>query len=62
MFMCQQPVSVPSSISTFVEYDGPMTPTVPRGKRSDITEKDLEEFQASFSWLGLEIYEDTHQE
>jgi hypothetical protein len=52
----------PSSISTFVEYDGPSTPTVPRGKRSDVTEKDLEEFQASFSWLGTEIYEDTHQE
>lgn len=51
-----------SSISTFVEYDGPSTPTVPRGKRSDVTEKDLEEFQASFSWLGTEIYEDTHQE
>jgi len=51
-----------SSISTFVEYDGPKTPTVPRGKRSDVTEKDLEEFQASFSWLGTEIYEDTHQE
>ena len=52
MFMYQLPVSVSSSISTFVEYDGPSTPTVPRGKRSDLTEKDLEEFQASF-W-GLE--------
>jgi hypothetical protein len=54
MFMNQLPVSVSSSISTFVEYDGPITPTVPRGKRSDLTEKDLEEFQASSFW-GLAV-------
>jgi hypothetical protein len=63
MFMNQPlPVSVPSSISTFVEYDGPSTPTVPRGKRSDVTEKDLEEFQASFWGLAEQyIYVDTRQ-
>ena len=27
------------------------TPKAPRGKRSDLTEKDLEEFRASFSEL-----------
>jgi hypothetical protein len=40
-----------SSISTTtIEYDdnGPVTPKAPRGKRSDITEKDLEEFKFSF--------------
>jgi hypothetical protein len=47
MFMYQK-LPVSSSISAFIEDDGRITPTVPRGKRSDITEKDLEEFQASF--------------
>ena len=46
MIIYQLPVS--SSISAFIEDDGPITPRVPRGKRSDLTEKDLEEFQASF--------------
>jgi hypothetical protein len=46
MFIYQLPVS--SSISAFIEDDGPITPRVPRGKRSDLTEKDLEEFRASF--------------
>ena len=44
-----------SSISTStIEYDdnGPETPKAPRGKRSDITEKDLEEFVYSFSMAG----------
>ena len=54
MFIYQLPVSVSvsSSISAFIEDDGPNTPTVPRGKRSDLTEKDLEEFQASFWGLA----------
>lgn len=50
MFIYQLPTS--SSISAFIEDDGPITPTVPRGKRSDITEKDLDEFMASFWGLA----------
>jgi len=38
-----------SSISTAIEEDEIRTPKVPRGKRSDLTEKDLEEFVRSFS-------------
>lgn len=41
-----------SSISsTTIEDDdnSPVTPKAPRGKRSDLTEKDLEEFARSFS-------------
>ena len=44
-----------SSVSTTtIEHDdnGPETPKAPRGKRSDITEKDLEEFVYSFSMAG----------
>jgi hypothetical protein len=37
-----------------VTYDAPLqTPMAPRGKPSDITEKDLEEFRASFSDILL---------
>jgi hypothetical protein len=36
-----------SSIPTNIEHDD--TPKAPRGKRSDLTEKDLEEFTRSFS-------------
>lgn len=39
-----------SSISTTIEDDDIDTPKAPRGKRSDITEKDLEEFKRSFSY------------
>ena len=42
---------ISSSISADIKDEGPRTPTVPRGKRSDVTEKDLEEFLASFSGL-----------
>jgi len=38
-----------SSISTAIEDDDIRTPKAPRGKRSDLTEKDLEEFVRSFS-------------
>lgn len=38
-----------SSISAMIEDDGIETPKVPRGRRSDLTEKDLEEFVYSFS-------------
>ena len=41
-----------SSASYHTENDiSNPTPTVPRGKRSDLTEKDLEDFRASFSEL-----------
>lgn len=46
-----------SSISTTtIEYDDndPVTPNAPRGKRSDITEKDLEEFKFSFYTAGID--------
>lgn len=38
-----------SSISAMIEDDDIDTPRAPRGKRSDVTEKDLEEFVHSFS-------------
>ena len=40
-----------SSNSAMIEDDDIdlLTPKVPRGKRSDLTEKDLEEFTRSFS-------------
>lgn len=38
-----------SSISAAIEDDDSHTPKAPRGKRSDVTEKDLEEFVHSFS-------------
>ena len=38
-----------SSISATIEDDDIDTPRAPRGKRSDLTEKDLEEFVRSFS-------------
>jgi hypothetical protein len=43
-----------SSISANIEDDDINTPKAPRGKRSDLTEKDLEEFALSFSLLLLE--------
>ena len=42
-----------SSISATIEDDDPITPQAPRGKRSDVTEKDLEEFVHSFSSVML---------
>jgi hypothetical protein len=38
-----------SSIPANIEDDDTTTPKAPRGKRSDLTEKDLEEFVRSFS-------------
>ena len=38
-----------SSILANIEDDDPITPKAPRGRRSDLTEKDLEEFVRSFS-------------
>ena len=38
-----------SSISAKIEDVDLTTPKAPRGKRSDLTEKDLEEFTRSFS-------------
>lgn len=42
-----------SSISETIEDDDITTPRAPRGKRSDLTEKDLEEFVRSFSCVML---------
>ena len=42
-----------SSISATIEDDDIPTPRAPRGKRSDLTEKDLEEFVRSFSSVML---------
>lgn len=42
-----------SSISATIEDDDIKTPRVPRGKRSDVTEKDLEEFVHSFSCVMI---------
>lgn len=39
-----------SSISATIEDDDLDTPKAPRGRRSDITETDLEEFTRSFSY------------
>jgi hypothetical protein len=49
-----QSLSLSSVSTTTIEHDdnGPETPKAPRGKRSDITEKDLEEFVYSFSMAG----------
>ena len=38
--------SIPANIE---DDDQPITPKAPRGRRSDLTEKDLEEFVRSFS-------------
>ena len=38
-----------SSNSAMIEDDDLLTPKAPRGKRSDLTEKDLEEFTQTFS-------------
>jgi len=38
-----------SSISATIEDDDIVTPKAPRGKRSDVSEKDLEDFIHSFS-------------
>lgn len=43
-----------SSISANIEDVDIITPKVPRGKKSDLTEKDLKEFTRSFSHLLLE--------
>lgn len=45
-----------SSISAMIEDDDIETPKVPRGRRSDLTEKDLEEFVCSFSSVILAEY------
>lgn len=38
-----------SSISATIEDDDIESPRVPRGKRSDLSESDLEEFTSSFA-------------
>jgi hypothetical protein len=45
-----------SCISMNIEDDDIITPKVPRGRRSDLTEKDLEEFTHSFSSLAAAGY------
>ena len=40
-----------SIYAVYVDDEYPTTPMAPRGKRSDLTEKDLEEFTLSFSHL-----------
>lgn len=42
-----------SSNSATIEDDDVSTPKVPRGRRSDLTEKDLEEFTHSFSAIMM---------
>ncbi len=42
-----------SSIPANIEDDDLTTPKAPRGKRSDLTEKDLEDFVRSFSSVML---------
>ena len=42
-----------SSNSATIEDDDLATPRVPRGRRSDLTEKDLEEFKHSFSTMMM---------
>ena len=44
-----------SSIPANIEDDDPITPKAPRGKRSDLTEKDLEEFVRSFASVGDQL-------
>jgi hypothetical protein len=53
-----------SSISTTtIEDDDDMdTPKAPRGRRSDITDKDLEEFTRSFSYGMAMVGEVMHVE
>ena len=41
----------PSIYSVYINDEYLTTPMAPRGKRSDVTEKDLEEFTLSFSNL-----------
>ena len=45
-----------SSIVSIIEDDDLTTPKVPRGKRSDLTEKDLEDFVRSFSCVMITGY------
>ncbi len=42
-----------SSIVSIIEDDDLTTPKAPRGKRSDLTEKDLEDFVRSFSCVMM---------
>jgi|688.fasta_scaffold1388772_1 hypothetical protein len=46
-----------SSIAAIIEDDDSLvtTPKAPRGKRSDLTEKDLEEFVRSFASVGDQL-------
>lgn len=44
-----------SSNSATIEDDDISTPTVPRGRRSDLTEKDLEKFTHSFSTIMMTV-------
>ena len=47
----QQQLHASSISTTTIEDDDDMeTPRAPRGRRSDITEKELEEFTRSFSY------------
>jgi hypothetical protein len=47
----QQQLHASSISTTTIEDDDDMdTPKAPRGRRSDITDKDLEEFTRSFSY------------
>ena len=46
----QQQLHTSSISTTTIEDDDLDTPKAPRGRRSDITETDLEEFTRSFSY------------
>ncbi len=44
-----------SSIPANIEDDDLITPKAPRGRRSDLTEKDLEEFVRSFASVVVTV-------
>ncbi len=59
----QQQLHASSISTTTIEDDDDMeTPRAPRGRRSDITEKDLEELTRSFSYCMAMVGEVMHVE
>jgi hypothetical protein len=59
----QQQLHASSISTTTIEDDDDMdTPKAPRGRRSDITDKDLEEFTRSFSYGMAMVGEVMHVE
>jgi hypothetical protein len=58
----QQQLHASSISTTTIEDDDLDTPKAPRGRRSDITEKDLEELTRSFSYCMAMVGEVMHVE